>query len=78
MQSVEERVIDIVSQQFGVGKEEITLESSFVNDLGADSLDTAELVMELEEEFDISIPDSEANTITTVGGAIKAINEAIC
>jgi acyl carrier protein len=57
MATVEERVIDIVSEQLGVDKAKITLETSFVTDLGADSLDTVELVMELEEEFDISIPD---------------------
>ena len=63
MATVEERVVDIVSEQLGVEKEKITLETSFVNDLGADSLDTVELVMELEEEFDISIPDESAEKI---------------
>ena len=56
MASVEERVIDIVAEQLGVNKDQINRETSFVNDLGADSLDTVELVMELEEEFDINIP----------------------
>ena len=59
MASVAERVIDIVSEQLGVEKEKVSPETSFVNDLGADSLDTVELVMELEEEFDITIPDDE-------------------
>ena len=56
MASVEERVIDIVAEQLGVSKDQITRDTSFVNDLGADSLDTVELVMELEEEFDIKFP----------------------
>jgi acyl carrier protein len=74
--SVAERVIDIVAEQLGVDKEKITAETSFVNDLGADSLDTVELVMELEEEFDINIPDDAAEKIQTVGQAIKFIEEA--
>ena len=76
MASVSERVIDIVADQLGVDKEKITPETSFVNDLGADSLDTVELVMELEEEFDINIPDDAAEKIQTVGQAIKFIEEA--
>ena len=75
--SVEERVIDIVAEQLGVGKDQITRETSFVNDLGADSLDTVELVMELEEEFDITIPDESAEKIQTVGQAIDHIDQAI-
>jgi len=75
--SVEERVIEIVSEQMGVPKEQITRETSFVNDLGADSLDTVELVMELEEEFDITIPDEKAEEIQTVGQAIDYIEEHI-
>jgi acyl carrier protein len=71
--SVKERVIDIVAEQLGVDKEKITLETSFVNDLGADSLDTVELVMELEEEFDINIPDDAAEKIQTVGQAVEYI-----
>ena len=71
--SVEQRVIDIVAEQLGVEKEKIKAESNFVNDLGADSLDTVELVMELEEEFDISIPDDAAEKIQTVGEAVKHI-----
>jgi acyl carrier protein len=73
--SVQERVIDIVAEQLGVSKEQITRETSFVNDLGADSLDTVELVMELEEEFDINIPDDAAEKIQTVGQAIDYIEK---
>lgn len=76
MASVPERVFDIVAEQLGVDKEKISLETSFVNDLGADSLDQVELVMELEEEFDINIPDDSAEKIQTVGQAIKFIEEA--
>ena len=74
--SVPERVIDIVAEQLGADKEKIKPETSFVNDLGADSLDTVELVMELEEEFDINIPEDAAEKIQTVGEAIKFIEEA--
>ena len=73
MATVEERVIDIVSEQLGVDKEKITRETSFVTDLGADSLDTVELVMELEEEFDISIPDDSAEKIQKDGEAVDFI-----
>ena len=76
MASIEERVIDIVADQLGVEKEKITRNSHFVNDLGADSLDTVELVMELEEEFDISIPDEVAEKIQTVGEAITHIEKS--
>ena len=75
MASVEERVIDIVAEQLGQEKDKITRETSFVNDLGADSLDTVELVMELEEEFDINIPDDAAEKIQTVGQAIEYIEK---
>ena len=75
MASVKERVIDIVAEQLGVSKEQITPETSFVNDLGADSLDVVELVMELEEEFDINIPDDAAEKITTVGQAVDYIEK---
>ena len=75
--SVEERVIDIVAEQLGVAKDQITRETSFVNDLGADSLDTVELVMELEEEFDINIPDDAAEKIQTVGQAVDHIAQTI-
>lgn len=75
MSSVEERVIQIVSEQMMHAKDQITRETSFVNDLGADSLDQVELVMELEEEFNITIPDEEAERIQTVGQAISYIEE---
>jgi len=74
--SIEERVIEIVANQLGVDKEKVTRESSFVNDLGADSLDMVELVMELEEEFDIDIPEDSADKIETVGQAINFLEEA--
>jgi acyl carrier protein len=74
--SIAERVTDIVAEQLGVEKDKITPETSFVNDLGADSLDTVELVMELEEEFDINIPDDAAEKIQTVGQAIEHIEKA--
>lgn len=77
MASVAERVIDIVAEQLGVSKDQIKPETSFVNDLGADSLDTVELVMELEEEFDINIPDEVAEKIQTVGQAIEHIERAV-
>jgi acyl carrier protein len=73
--SIEERVIDIVAEPLGVDKEKISPETSFVNDLGADSLDQVELVMELEEEFDIDIPDDAAENIQTVGQAIEFIEK---
>jgi acyl carrier protein len=72
---IEEKVIDIVAEQMGVDKSEITRETSFVNDLNADSLDTVELVMEFEDEFELSIPDEEAEKIQTVGQAIDYIKE---
>ena len=74
MSSVEERVKRIVVEQLGVKEEEVTTEASFVDDLGADSLDTVELVMALEEEFKTEIPDEEAENITTVSQAIAYIN----
>ncbi|MHB8898529.1 MAG: acyl carrier protein [Thermoguttaceae bacterium] len=77
MASVEERVIDIVTEQLGVDRAQVKRETHFVNDLGADSLDTVELVMELEEEFDINIPDDAAEKIQTVGQAIDHIQEAV-
>lgn len=76
MSSVEERVVNIVTEQLGVDKDKIKRESNFVNDLGADSLDTVELVMELEEEFDINIPDDAAEKIQTVGEAIEHIEKS--
>jgi acyl carrier protein len=74
MSSIEERVKKIVVEQLGVKEEEVTLEASFVDDLGADSLDTVELVMALEEEFETEIPDEEAEKITTVQQAIDYVN----
>ena len=68
--SIEERVKKIIVEQLGVKEEDVKPEASFVEDLGADSLDTVELVMALEEEFDIEIPDEEAEKITTVQSAI--------
>ena len=76
MASIAERVTDIVAEQLGVEKDKISPETSFVNDLGADSLDTVELVMELEEEFDINIPDDAAEKIQTVGQAIEHIEKS--
>jgi len=70
---VEEEVKEIIAEQLGVKKEEIKGESSFIDDLGADSLDTVEVVMALEEEFGIEIPDEDAEKITTVGEAVKYI-----
>ena len=75
MSTIEQRVIDIVSQQLGVDKGKIKLESSFVEDLGADSLDTVELVMALEEEFGTEIPDEDAEKIRTIKNAVDYINE---
>ncbi len=74
MSNVEERVKKIVVEQLGVKEDEVSLEASFVDDLGADSLDTVELVMALEEEFECEIPDEEAEKITTVQQAIDYIN----
>jgi acyl carrier protein len=73
VQEIEKKVIEIISEQMGVDKSEITRETSFINDLNADSLDTVELVMEFEDEFDMSIPDEEAEKIQTVGAAIDYI-----
>ncbi|MBU1121341.1 MAG: acyl carrier protein [Candidatus Omnitrophota bacterium] len=73
--SVESKVNEIIAEQLGVKKEEIKPESSFIDDLGADSLDTVEVVMALEEEFNIEIPDEDAEKITTVGEATKYIDE---
>jgi acyl carrier protein len=75
MASIEERVVDIVAEQLGVEKDKITRDTHFVNDLGADSLDTVELVMELEEEFEINIPDDAAEKIQTVGQAVEFIEK---
>ena len=73
--NIEAKVVDIVSEQMGVDKSEISRDTSFINDLNADSLDTVELVMEFEDEFDMSIPDEEAEKIQTVGAAIDYISK---
>jgi len=73
MSTIEERVKKITVEQLGVSEDEVNNEASFVDDLGADSLDTVELVMALEEEFDTEIPDEEAEKITTVQAAIDYI-----
>jgi acyl carrier protein len=73
--SIEEKVKKIIVEQLGVNPEEVTAEASFVEDLGADSLDTVELVMAFEEEFDAEIPDDEAEKLKTVGDTIKYIEE---
>jgi acyl carrier protein len=75
MSTVEQQVKAIVAEQLGVKQEQVTNDASFVDDLGADSLDTVELVMALEEEFEIEIPDEDAEKITTVHQAIEYINE---
>jgi acyl carrier protein len=75
MSTVEQQVKAIVAEQLGVKQEQVTNDASFVDDLGADSLDTVELVMALEEEFEIEIPDEDAEKITTVQQAIEYINE---
>jgi acyl carrier protein len=74
MSNIEERVKKIVAEQLGVKEDEVKNEASFVEDLGADSLDTVELVMALEEEFETEIPDEEAEKITTVQLAIDYVN----
>ena len=74
--SVNERVKNIVAEQLGIGVDEVSNESSFIDDLGADSLDTVELVMSLEEEFDVEISDEQAENISTVQSAIDYINNS--
>jgi acyl carrier protein len=74
MSTIEERVKKIVVEQLGVKEDEVTNEASFVDDLGADSLDTVELVMALEEEFETEIPDEDAEKITTVQQAVDYVN----
>ena len=72
---IESKVIDIVAEQMGVDKAEVNRQTHFINDLNADSLDTVELVMEFEDEFETSIPDEEAEKIQTVGDAITYIEK---
>lgn len=74
--SVEERVKEIIVEQLGVDASQVTENAKFVEDLGADSLDTVELVMALEEEFSLEIPDEDAEKIASVGDAVRYINEA--
>ncbi|KKO19308.1 MAG: acyl carrier protein [Candidatus Brocadia sp.] len=75
MSAVEDKVKEIITKQMGVKTEQITKETAFINDLGADSLDTVELIMEFEDAFDMNIPDEDAEKIRTVGDAIKYIEE---
>ncbi len=75
MTDLETKVIEIIAEQLGVDVSEVTPEASFVDDLGADSLDTVELVMALEEEFEVDIPDEDAEKIATVGDAFTYIKE---
>lgn len=74
--SIEEKVKNIIVEQLGVNEEQITPEAKFIEDLGADSLDTVELVMAFEEEFGIEVPDEEAEKLQTVGDVIKYVEEA--
>ena len=73
--SVDDKVFEIVAERMGVKKEDISKETSFVTDLGADSLDQVELIMELEDQFDLNIPDEDAEKLQTIGDAIKYIEE---
>ncbi|MFO0854289.1 MAG: acyl carrier protein [Candidatus Brocadia sapporoensis] len=73
--AVEDKVKEIIIKQMGVKAEQITKETAFINDLGADSLDTVELIMEFEDAFDMNIPDEDAEKIRTVGDAVKYIEE---
>ena len=76
MSDIVGKVKEIIVEKLGVEDSEVTLEASFTNDLGADSLDTVELIMEFEKEFDIQIPDDQAENIATVGQAISYIEDA--
>ena len=75
MAAIEERVRDLIVEQLGVNADQVTADASFVDDLGADSLDTVELVMAFEEEFGIDIPDEDAEKMMTVGDATKYLDE---
>ena len=77
MSDMDEKVKDIIVKELGVEREKLTDEASFIEDLGADSLDTVELVMAFEKEFDIDIPDEEAEKLRTVGDAIEYLNEKL-
>ncbi len=77
MASIEEKVIAIICEQLDVAKEDVVLDASFVDDLGADSVDQVELIMAMEEEFDVSIPDEDAEKIGTVKNAIDYVNKAL-
>ena len=77
MENVEEKVKDIIVEELGVEREKLTTDASFMEDLGADSLDTVELVMAFEKEFDIDIPDEEAEKLRTVGDAMSYLHEKI-
>ena len=77
MSNVEEKVKDIIVEELGVEREKLTSDASFMEDLGADSLDTVELVMAFEKEFDIDIPDEEAEKLRTVGDAMSYLHEKI-
>ena len=76
MSDISEKVKAIIIDKLGVDENEVTNEASFTNDLGADSLDTVELIMEFEKEFDVQIPDDKAEAITTVGDAVSFIETA--
>ena len=75
MADIKERVVSIIVEKLGIDAAQVTEEARFTNDLSADSLDTVELIMEFEKEFNISIPDEQADTISTVGDAIRYIEE---
>jgi acyl carrier protein len=77
MSDIASKVKGIIVEKLGVDESEVTPEASFTNDLGADSLDTVELIMELEKEFNVSIPDEQAENITTVGQAINYLEEQV-
>ena len=77
MDNVEEKVKDIIVEELGVEREKLTSEASFMEDLGADSLDTVELVMAFEKEFDIDIPDEDAEKLRTVGDAMNYLHEKL-
>ena len=75
--ALEDRVTDLIAEQLGISKDEAVTNASFIDDLGADSLDIVELVMTLEEEFDVEIPDEDAEQIQTIGDAITYLKERV-